>query len=75
MNGWDRELRTVTLMWEDWPSPPSAETAEIPMDWEYLPYEARWGNYTAYLNENYTGEYAYPGDGVEYTLYLTTTKG
>ena len=75
MNGWDRELRTVTLMWEDWPSPPVAETAEIPMDWEYLPYEARWGNYTAYLNENYTGEYVYPGDGVEYTLYLTTTKG
>ncbi len=75
LNGWDRELRTVTLMWEDWPSPPAAETAEIPMDWEYLPYEARWGNYTAYLNENYTGEYAYPGDGVEYTLYLTTTKG
>ena len=75
LDSWDQELRTVTVMWEDWPDPPVAETAEIPMDWEYLPYDARWGNYTAYLNENYTGEYVYPGDGVEYTLYLTTTKG
>lgn len=75
LDSWDRELRTITLMWEDWPYVPVEETAVIPGDWEYLPYEARWGNYIAYLTENYTGEYAYPGDGVEYTLYLTTAKG
>ena len=47
----------------------------LPGDWEYLPYEARWGEYTAYTNPDYIGPYAYPGDGVDYTLYLTTAKG
>ena len=75
LDSWDRELRTITVMREDWPKPPTRETAKVPMDWEYLPYDCRWGNYIVYLTENYTGEYAYPGDGVEYTLYLTTAKG
>ena len=81
---WDGPMRTVTTVWESFPWSEESgeyERAEetlftrIPADWEYLPYEARWGEYTAYLNAGYTESYAYPGDGVDYTLYLTTAKG
>ena len=40
-----------------------------------FPWEARWGDYTIYMNEGYTRPYSYPGDGVDYTLWLTTAKG
>ena len=51
------------------------EFARIPADWEYMPYPARWDEYTVYMNEGYTKLYEYPGDGVDYTIYLTTAKG
>ena len=51
------------------------ETVELPGDWEYLPAEGRYGDYTIYMNAGYTQSYFYPGDNVDYTLYLTTAKG
>ncbi len=84
LKSWDGALRTVTTVWEEyvldeetheWASVVRTDFARLPADWEYLPYQARWGEYTAYLNEGYTEPYVYPGDGVDYTLYLTTAKG
>ena len=78
LDSWDGPMRSIRLVWEDWyDGEPHVrhETVSVPLDWEYLPWEARWGDYTIYMNEGYTRPYAYPGDGVEYTLYLTTAKG
>ena len=84
LKGWEGELRTVTAHWEDYRwvwdvNGYEADTwttaVQIPADWEYLPNDARWGEFTAYSDEGYTESYAYPGDGVDYTLYLTTAKG
>ena len=79
LDSWKGPMRHITLHWEDWRSGgPSlrTETVEVPADWEYLPWEARWDDYTIYMNEGYTKLYAYPGDGTEdYELYLTTAKG
>ncbi len=82
--GWEGPLRTVTTVWEEFRE--NTETHEwepvvktcfdrLPADWEYLPYESRWGEYTVYMDEGFTKPYAYPGDGADYTLYLTTAKG
>ena len=78
LNGWDGELRTVTVVWESFEggSPHTrTEFHRLPADWEYLPYEGRWGDYTVYMDAGYTRIYEYPGDGMDYTLYLTTAKG
>ena len=84
LESWDGPMRTVTTVWEDYVQAGDSEGfertertefARIPADWEYLPYEARWGVCTAYADAGYTEAYAYPGDGVDYTLYLTTAKG
>jgi hypothetical protein len=78
LDSWGKPLRRVTMVWEDWyDGGPHVreETVEIPADWEYVPWEGRWGDYTIYMNEGYTQTYAYPGDNVDYTLYLTTAKG
>lgn len=78
LDSWDEPLRHVTLVWEDWESGERrvrTEVVDIPRDWEYVPWEGRWGDYTIYMNEGYTQPYAYPGDGADYTLYLTTAKG
>lgn len=78
LSGWERPLRHVTLVWEDWRDGSRrvrTEVRALPDDWEYLPWEGLWGDYTIYLNEGYTRLYSYPGDGTDYTLYLTTAKG
>ena len=78
LDSWDGPMRTVTLHWEDFSSGERVtrdESVRIPADWEYLPWQGRWGDYTVWMNEEYTRQYAYPGDGVDYTLYLTTAKG
>ena len=78
LDSWDGPMRTVTLHWEDFSSGERVardESVQIPADWEYLPWQARWGDYTAWMDEGYTKPYAYPGDGVDYTLYLSTAKG
>lgn len=78
LDGWERPLRKVTLVWESYyggEHQVRTETVQLPDDWEYIPWEGRWGDYTIYMNEGYTIPYFYPGDGVDYTLYLTTAKG
>ena len=78
LDGWDETLRDVTVTWEDYDNGEQilfTETVSIPADWEYLPYEGRWGDYTVYNNTDYIGEYEYPGDNVDYELFLTTVKG
>ena len=78
LDGWDKPLRRVHLVWEDYyDGGPHVreETVELPGDWEYIPAEGRYGDYTIYMNAGYTQSYFYPGDNVDYTLYLTTAKG
>ena len=79
LDSWNGPMRSITLHWEDWYGGEAhvrTETVEVPTDWEYLPWQARWDDYTIYMNEGYTRPYAYPGDGTEdYELYLTTAKG
>jgi hypothetical protein len=78
LDSWEKPLRHVNLIWEDWYNGGPhirRETIAVPADWEYLPWEARWGDYTIYMNEGYTQPYSYPGDGLDYTLWLTTAKG
>ena len=78
LEGWTRELREITVLWEDYHEglrDLRRESIRLPQDWEYLPYGARWGEYTPYLNDRYLGDYAYPGDGMDYLLFLTTVKG
>jgi hypothetical protein len=79
LDSWKGPMRHITLHWEDWRDGgprTRTETVTVPADWEYLPWEARWDEYTIYMNEGYTKPYAYPGDGTEdYELYLTTAKG
>ncbi len=78
LDGWEKPLRKVTLVWESYyggTREVRTETVELPADWEYIPWEGRWGDYTIYMNEGYTQSYAYPGDGTDYTLWLTTAKG
>lgn len=78
LDAWEGPLRTVTAVREDWYTGERnvrTETVELPADWEYLPWEGIYGDYTIYMDEGYTKPYAYPGDGLDYTLYLTTAKG
>ncbi len=80
MEGWNGPLRSVTAHWEDYDRDYGClryrtETLELPLDWEYLPYDARWGDYTAYNTEAYVGTYVYPGDGIDYEVYFTVAKG
>ncbi len=78
LDGWDAPLRRVTLIWESFSGGRAqrrSDTLLIPADWEVFPEEALRGDYTVYMNEGYTMPYAYPGDGIDYTLYLTTAKG
>ena len=78
LDGWDKPLRRVTGVWEDFYDGNvhvREEVYELPGDWEFLPWEGRWGDYTIYMNKGYTRPYFYPGDGMDYTLYLTTAKG
>ena len=79
LDSWKGPMRHITLHWEEWVGGEPlvwTETIEVPADWEYLPWQARWDEYTIYMNEEYTKPYSYPGDGTEdYELYLTTAKG
>ena len=79
LDSWKGPMRHITLHWEEWlDGGPHVrtETIEVPADWEYLPWQARWDEYTIYMNAGYTKPYTYPGDGTaDYDLYLTTAKG
>ena len=78
LDSWDRPLRDVDVLWETYSGTERQlrrETLKIPGDWEYMPAECLWGGFTPYNNENYIGTYRYPGDGMDYSLFLTAVKG
>ena len=78
LDSWDRPLRTIEVVRETYSGSERQlrrESIRLPTDWEYLPFECRWGEFTAYTNELAIGEYQYPGDGDGYLLFLTTVKG
>ena len=78
--GWDMPLRSVTAVWEEYDASVSdfayrTETLQLPYNWEYYPNDARYGDYEIYNNPRYIGPYQYPGDFVDYSIFLTTVKG
>ena len=78
LDSWDRPLRTIELVWETVSGSERQlrrESIRLPTDWEYFPFECRWGEFTAYTNELCIRDYHYPGDGEGYLLFLTTIKG
>ena len=78
LDSWDRPLRSIEVVWETYSGSERQlrrENILVPTDWEYLPFECRWGDFTAYNNDLAIGEYRYPGDGAGYLLFLTSVKG
>ena len=67
---WKGPLRTVSLklLYSDGETLGLSFT--IPADWEFDVYEyCPWG--TAYLDEDCTEPYEYPGDGIDYTIFVS----
>ncbi|MBQ8076220.1 MAG: hypothetical protein IJ237_09580 [Oscillospiraceae bacterium] len=80
LKGWDQPLRSITAIWETFdPSTGQfayrTEALQLPYNWEYYPNDARYGDYEIYTNPRYVGSYQYPGDLVDYSIFLTTAKG
>ncbi|MGN0542658.1 MAG: hypothetical protein ACI4JG_04300 [Acutalibacteraceae bacterium] len=76
IDGWDGELKKVTVVSEiigDSGSSVITKEYSIPADWEMLPYE--YEEVAIYLDKDMTVPYEYPGDGVDYTIYVTNTMG
>lgn len=50
---------------------------EVAENWEVLPDNAKYETplFFAYFDEGYTKEYTYPGDGIDYTIYVSTSVG
>lgn len=73
---WTEGVRTVTVNienFEDGKPVVKIYKIRVPKTWEYIPEE--FFIYNCWMNEGYTREYEYPGDGVSYTLYLTSAVG
>ena len=69
ITAWDEPLRTVTLnlIYSDDES--LGLTYSFPADWEFdIVNYCPWGE--AYFDEGFSEPYEYPGDGVDYTLYV-----
>lgn len=77
-DGWDdNPERTVTVAVSTYD--PVNGQADVGYD-VVLPYNVElrvdsFGDYFCYLNSDYTKEYTYPGDGVDYTIYVTNAAG
>lgn len=66
---WKGPLRTVSLKLLYFDGETLGLSFTIPADWEFDVYEyCPWG--TAYLDEGCTELYEYPGDGIDYTIYV-----
>ena len=66
---WKGPLRTVSLKLLYSNGETLGLSFTIPADWEFDVYEyCPWG--TAYLDEGCTELYEYPGDGIDYTIYV-----
>lgn len=77
-DSWNDELRTVTYVTEKNAGHHSVltETFIVPGDWEILTSEYYYfsDGYTAYLDAEHTAEYKYPGDGIDYSVYLSASN-
>lgn len=76
LDGWDGKLKEVTViavMAEDYAESVVTKKYSIPADWEMLPYS--YEEAEVYLDEGMTKPYRYPGDGVDYTIYVTNIMG
>lgn len=66
---WKGPLRNVSLKLLYSDGKTLGLTFTIPADWEFDVFEyCPWG--VAYLNEEYTKPYEYPGDGIDYTIFV-----
>ena len=66
---WKGPLRTVSLKLLYSDGETLGLTFTIPADWEFDVFEyCPWG--TAYLDEGCTEPYEYPGDGIDYTIFV-----
>lgn len=66
---WKKTLRTVTLnlLYSDGRT--ARQSFKVPSDWEFDAAEyCRWG--TVYMDKGCTKPYQYPGNGINYTLYV-----
>ena len=67
---WKGPLRTVSLKLLYSDGETLGLSFAIPVDWEFDVYEyCPWG--TAYLDEGCTELYEYPGDGIDYTIFVS----
>ncbi len=79
LDDWNGEKKNVTVVFEtykDGEPVKYTEEYEVPYDWEVIADNNLYDTvFAAYLDEDYTKEYEYPGDGVDYTIYVTTSLG
>ena len=71
---WKKPLRTVTLnlLYSDGRT--VRQSFKVPSDWEFDAAEyCRWG--TVYMDKGCTKPYKYPGNGINYTLYVCEGAG
>ncbi|MGN0546246.1 MAG: hypothetical protein ACI4I3_02855 [Acutalibacteraceae bacterium] len=76
LDPWDGELKKVTVVSErmgDSGSNVITKEYSVPADWELIPYD--YEEVAVYLDEDMTVPYEYPGDGVDYTIYVTNVMG
>ena len=70
ITAWKGSLRTVSLKLLYSDGETLGLSFAIPADWEFDVYEyCPWG--TAYLDEGCTEPYEYPGDGIDYTIFVS----
>ncbi|MCR5522887.1 MAG: hypothetical protein K6F64_04540 [Clostridia bacterium] len=76
-DSWDEEFRTITVVEEFYNSKGEvangAHDVSVPKNVEYLPMYDEEVN--IYVNSNYSGEYSYPGNDIDYSIYVTNAMG
>ena len=79
LDDWNGEKKTVTVVFETYKDGEPVKYTEeykVPVNWEVIADNNLYDTvFAAYLDEGYTKEYKYPGDGVDYTIYVTTSVG
>ncbi len=80
LDDWNGTMKNVTVVFETTKGEEPVKYVreyEVPYNWEVIAdnnYQADV-HYSSYFDEGYTKEYEYPGDGVDYTIYVTTYVG
>lgn len=79
LDDWNGKMKTVTVVFETYKDGEPVKYTEeykVPVNWEVIADNNLYDTvFAAYLDEGYTKEYKYPGDGVDYTIYATTSVG